>query len=97
ASGRGSPARHPSTPRLTAARSDGLAEGETCRAPGPLLKGLRLVDEHHRDVVFDAVSQSVRLADQPGLILGELELSLALGASEHVEQLFGDHTRMLSQ
>jgi hypothetical protein len=49
-----------------------------------------LVDQHDRDVVLDAIDELARLADEPVLLRGELEVTLALGAGQNLKQFLAD-------
>src|SRR5438876_731847 len=57
-----------------------------------LLKRLRLIDEHDRDVIFDRVDQPAGLTGERlgGGIGPMLERSLALGTDENLEQVGGE-------
>src|SRR5262245_49450470 len=64
----------------------------------PLVEGDRLVGQHDRDVVLDAVDQLRLAADQELPVRGELERGLAHRADQDVEQLLADgHGRFLTE
>ena len=63
-----------------------------------LFFGLRdsLFDEHHRDAFHDRIAHLAARADEP-VRLCELDVRVALGAGEDLEQLMGDHAGMLQR
>jgi hypothetical protein len=54
------------------------------------LDGHRLVDQHHRDVVFDRVHQPAGLTNQPVALVIEMDVTFAFGTGENVEKIFTD-------
>src|SRR3954463_11692501 len=51
----------------------------------------RFVDEHHGDVILDWIHAPALRALQRGAVLDELDLRLAVGARQDLEQLRIDH------
>jgi hypothetical protein len=56
----------------------------------PLGDGFCFVDEHDGDIVLDLIKQPAPVADQPVLRVIETDLSLALGASQDIQEFLTD-------
>jgi hypothetical protein len=54
----------------------------------------RLVDQHHRDVVFDGIDAAALVALKRGPVIHELNGRLARGADENFEELGIDRHRV---
>jgi hypothetical protein len=50
----------------------------------------RLIDQHHRDVVFDGIHEPTRFADEPVVGLVEMDITLALWTGKNIQEILAN-------
>lgn len=49
-----------------------------------------LIDQHHRDVVFDGIHEPTRFADEPVVGLVEMDITLALWTGKNIQEILAN-------
>jgi hypothetical protein len=73
--------------------SKGSEEGSDnpCSTTFLFLKLYRFINKHDGDIVFDGIHELAGIADKPALVFIQVNIALALGASEDRQKLGVNH------